>query len=65
MSSTDRPTPLAVCPLCGGEQEDYDGFGVLYHEECGYCAHTAASIHEDGLWHCDVCGQIQEDDHAE
>lgn len=32
-------TSTATCPNCGEEVEDLDGFGVLVHEECGYCSH--------------------------
>lgn len=39
---------MTTCPKCGAEEEDFDGFGFLYCEACGYCTH--ASI--DG----DVCG---------
>lgn len=43
------------CPQCGQEQEDFDGFGVLYCPECGFCTH--ASITGD---RCDLCGRIDD-----
>lgn len=44
----DSGPVLVSCPKCSALQEDFDGFGVLYCEKCGYCTH--ASI--DG----NVCG---------
>lgn len=41
-------TPIMECPQCHAEQEDHDGFGVLYCEQCGYCVHASV----DG----DICG---------
>jgi len=36
---------------CGKWLPDADGFGVIYHAECGYCAHVGAVA---GV--CDCCG---------
>lgn len=37
------PEFLSACPKCGGLVEDPDdGFGVLFHDECGYCSHPDA-----------------------
>ena len=47
--------PTSICPKCGAEQEDHDGFGVLYCDECEYCAHAAASGDT-----CDICGKVIE-----
>jgi rubrerythrin len=38
------------CPACGTEQEDFDGFGVVHCEACGYCQHISTT---DGV--CDIC----------
>lgn len=38
-SPTDPARVIAVCPKCGAEVDDLDGFGVLVHDECGYCSH--------------------------
>lgn len=37
-------TPRSICPRCQREQADYDGFGVMLCESCGYCAHPAAIV---------------------
>jgi len=44
--------PIMTCPQCGAEYEDFDGFGVLYCEKCGYCKHAGVT---DGV--CDYCGK--------
>ena len=36
---TVDPDLLSPCPKCGSLVEDLDGFGVLIHDECGYCSH--------------------------
>lgn len=33
--------PESFCPNCGKLLPDHDGFGVLAHEECGFCSHPA------------------------
>ena len=38
------------CPKCGAEQEDCDGFGVLFCPECGYCTHSSITNNK-----CDLC----------
>lgn len=51
---------IEVCPNCGEWVEDFDGFGVLTHEACGYCSHPASLVNEDGTCTCEVCGQTFE-----
>lgn len=46
-------SPMVPCPGCGAEYEDFDGFGVLHCNLCGYCAHPSIS---DGV--CDYCGKL-------
>jgi hypothetical protein len=43
--------PLTQCPRCKQRIEDHDGFGVLYHEACGYCVHASRTNSV-----CDFCG---------
>lgn len=43
---------IIECPRCGAEQEDFDGFGVVHCEDCGYCTHPAAT---DNI--CEICGE--------
>lgn len=43
--------PKQPCPNCHAMIEDFDGFGVLAHEECGYCSHPSRT---DGV--CGICG---------
>jgi len=47
--------PMMSCPKCGAEQEDFDGFGVLYCAECSYCVHPSVS---DDV--CCICGKAVE-----
>lgn len=49
--SGDPTTPVDMCPQCGALVVDLDGFGVLAHDACGWCAHH--SITGDV---CDACG---------
>lgn len=49
----DDAIPLTACPRCGVWVPDLDGFGVLYHEACGYCQH--ASVTGD---RCGLCGEV-------
>lgn len=44
-------TPIVACPQCGAEQEDFDGFGVVHCEACGYCIHPSCT---NGI--CGICG---------
>jgi len=55
MDETDAPDE-SICPKCGAWVPDFDGFGVLYHPECGYCAHSSIT---DGV--CQFCGHETED----
>ena len=43
---------IVECPRCGAEQEDFDGFGVIFCEACGYCKHPSFT---GGV--CDICGE--------
>lgn len=43
---------LVECPKCGAQQEDYDGFGVVFCPVCRFCKHPSVT---DGI--CDMCGQ--------
>ena len=43
--------PKTQCPSCGEWIEDFDGFGVLAHEECGLCYHP--DIYDEV---CIICG---------
>lgn len=46
--------PIVVCPQCGEEHDDADGFGVLmYCEDCGWCVHSSIT---DCV--CDACGCV-------
>jgi hypothetical protein len=49
--------PIVVCPGCDKKQPDYDGFGLLFCEHCGYCKHPAKTL-RDHKWVCDVCNCI-------
>jgi hypothetical protein len=44
------------CPQCGTVEEDFDGFGFIKCENCGYCTHPNATF-EDGKWICGICGE--------
>ena len=44
---------MIACPQCGAEQEDFDGFGVIHCEACGYCVHPSVT---DGV--CGICGAV-------
>lgn len=49
------------CPKCGAEQEDLDGFGLVFCPACGYCTHpsraTAETRAENGSDICGLCGK--------
>jgi DNA-directed RNA polymerase subunit RPC12/RpoP len=49
--------PVVVCPECGHEYEDLDGFGVLRCDACGFCTHSSLT---GGI--CGLCGQQVEAD---
>lgn len=46
---------IVACPKCNAEQEDCDGFGVVFCERCGYCTHSSITGDE-----CDFCGAIDD-----
>ena len=53
MSNADYTLyPTMCCPQCHVEQVDYDGFGILFCDECGYCTHAAQTGGK-----CDLCGK--------
>jgi hypothetical protein len=43
------------CPMCGEWAVDLDGFGVLTHDACGFCAHPSITGHT-----CDSCGEVMQ-----
>lgn len=47
--------PTMLCPRCGQQYDDLDGFGVLHCEHCGFCTHASMT---DGR--CDLCGYPHE-----
>ena len=47
------------CPRCGAEQEDFDGFGVLYCESCKYCTHPSSDGDGKGNMVCGICGHVE------
>ncbi len=52
----EEAEPVMVsCPHCGAEQEDLDGFGVLFCPKCGWCTHASIT---DGR--CGLCGEQRE-----
>lgn len=56
---THEVVVIAHCPVCGVEQEDWDGFGVLVCDACGFCAHPSSSGTElPGVYQCDTCGRL-------
>jgi len=50
------------CPNCGEWLPDHDGFGVLRHEECGYCKHPTWDGQENGTMKCSLCGKVENDE---
>ncbi|KKM72074.1 hypothetical protein LCGC14_1424150 [marine sediment metagenome] len=60
---TDFIQPTMTCPKCHAEIEDFDGFGVLAHDECGYCTHPARDgkvIDGQHVWVCGICGDVED-----
>ena len=45
-----------ICPVCGAEEEDFDGFGFQYCSVCGHCIHPN-SCPENGVEICGICGR--------
>ena len=45
-----------ICPKCGSEQDDWDGFGFIYCHSCGYCIHPNYFV-ESGKRICGICGK--------
>jgi hypothetical protein len=43
------------CPRCEALVASDDGFGVLVHDDCGYCSHPSADGGE-----CLTCWQVVE-----
>ena len=54
----DMPTML--CPQCGAEHPDFDGFGFIahtkpaYEDACGWCSHP---MRPGGR--CTLCGDVE------
>ena len=55
MADAADEVPQTQCPKCGAWVDDYDGFGVLAHSECGYCCHPSAS---GSPLTCGICGAV-------
>jgi DNA-directed RNA polymerase subunit M/transcription elongation factor TFIIS len=54
---TDPHNPTTLCPKCGHEEEDFDGFGFVGQcSSCGYCNHPNSTL-ENGKWICGICGK--------
>ena len=49
--------PQSQCPKCKKWVDDHDGFGVLAHDECGYCSHPSSQGDDTGRMICDICGK--------
>jgi len=47
-------SPKTQCPRCEKWVVDMDGFGVLAHEECGYCSHPSRTGDI-----CDICQDVE------
>jgi hypothetical protein len=56
----DDATPIVVCPQCGAEQEDFDGFGVLHCNACGFCTHASEHADSTGRYTCGLCGRVSD-----
>ena len=54
---TEIDYPIMTCPVCGHEETDYDGFGCLACEKCGWCSHPA---YNGGV--CGICGKEEKHD---
>lgn len=62
----DPEVPTMMCPKCGVEESDYDGFGVLFHTKqaypetgCGFCSHPSRTGNGNGSMVCDTCGDVR------
>jgi len=54
--------PEVACPKCGELQQDFDGFGVVFCESCGYCVHPSWSFNESRKrFACEVCGKLEDE----
>jgi DNA-directed RNA polymerase subunit RPC12/RpoP len=53
---TDDDIEVVRCPSCGAWLEDFDGFGFIACEKCGFCRHPNAEL-IDGKWICGICGK--------
>jgi len=49
----DDLMPLMECPNCGNVSDDFDGFGVLACDACGFCTHPAITGDV-----CEICGKV-------
>ena len=55
MNDYEDEIPIAKCPKCGTEFDDYDGAGVTYCPACGYCEHLIIN-----RGRCALCGEVVE-----
>lgn len=59
--------PTMLCPRCGAEHFDYDGFGFIAHTKpaypdgCGWCSHPSRDGDGKGGMVCGICGDVERD----
>jgi len=57
--------PSMLCPRCGAEHPDHDGFGFIAHTKpaypdgCGWCSHPTHDRDATGRWVCGICGDVE------
>lgn len=61
--------PTMICPKCGAEHPDHDGFGFIAHTKpaysdgCGWCSHpTRDKAAGSDEWICGICGDARIED---
>lgn len=55
-AESEQPYPQIICPQCGHEFDDMDGFGFIFCKKCKHCTHP--STHEG---HCGICGIVMKE----
>ncbi len=56
----DFKPPIMICPICKTEYQDFDGLGIIYCNNCGYCIHASSTFDEAlNVYICDYCGKVQ------